>query len=103
MPQPAGAVAERERGVLERLGLPAGEAFQAPAGLRVRGGRRALRVPLGGLRVELEAEGRLRLRFELPPGSYATVALGELLGCEPESRVRRRFEATLHSEVSSQR
>jgi tRNA pseudouridine13 synthase len=101
MQWPGDPVAERERVVLERFGLPRDEELRPPSGLRIRGGRRPLRVPLKALRVESEDAGVLRLRFELPPGSYATVVLAELLGFEPDSRVPSGFEPVPHSEVSS--
>jgi tRNA pseudouridine13 synthase len=76
--EPSGAVAEREREVLAALGVDLGT-LRPPPGIRLRGARRALRVrPLD---TDVHAEGdRLRLRFELPAGSYASVALEELLG-----------------------
>jgi tRNA pseudouridine13 synthase len=101
MPWPGEEVAERERRVLERFGLPPNDELRPPRGLRIRGGRRPLRVPLKGLQVEPDGVGVLRLRFELPPGSYATVVLAELLGFEPESRTSSGFEPMLHPEVSS--
>jgi tRNA pseudouridine13 synthase len=77
--RPKGAPAEREAAALAALGLPAPEAFRPPRGLRVRGGRRALRArPREAI---LEDEGDcLNLRFVLGPGTYATVLLEELFG-----------------------
>jgi tRNA pseudouridine13 synthase len=75
---PAGAAAERERAVLAALGVDP-EALRPPPGIRLRGARRALRVRLEA--ADAVAEGdTLRLRFTLPAGSYASVALEELFG-----------------------
>jgi tRNA pseudouridine13 synthase len=43
--------------------------------------RRALRLPVGGLKHEYEHDGSLVLEFELSAGSFATVVLREL--CDP--------------------
>ncbi|MBW2269677.1 MAG: tRNA pseudouridine(13) synthase TruD [Deltaproteobacteria bacterium] len=78
--EPRGEPGERERALFEAHGVA--EALAAARGLRLRGGRRALRVqPMEASAVQV-AEG-LRLRFVLPPGSYATVLVDELLGPEP--------------------
>lgn len=77
-PAPTGAPAERERAALAALGVE--ELLrQAPGGLRIRGGRRALRAPVADLACE-HAGDVLRLRFALPAGSYATVLIEELVG-----------------------
>ena len=44
----------------------------------LRQARRALRVLVRELDCQVEPNGRVRLMFALPPGSYATVVLGEL-------------------------
>jgi tRNA pseudouridine13 synthase len=73
---PAGDVAAREQAVLDSLGLTD---IAPPPGVRARGGRRVLRVPVNGF--EWSREGRdVRLAFELPTGSYATVLVEALLG-----------------------
>ncbi len=77
MSWPAGAVAARERAVLEAHGV-AGDGPRLP-GVRARGARRALRVRPLDARLE-RAEDRALLRFELPAGSYATVLIEELFG-----------------------
>lgn len=46
---------------------------------RVTAGRRALRLSVGGLWWRWEGADGLRLGFELPAGSYATVVLAELV------------------------
>jgi tRNA pseudouridine13 synthase len=72
----------RERRVLERFEvLP--EYLSVPRGIRLRGARRALRVRPGAATAERRDDGLL-LRFSLPPGSYATVLVEEML----ESRDR---------------
>lgn len=80
--QPAGVVADRERDAMRAQGVDPDD-LRAPRGVRMRGARRPLRVPVGGLQLEVEPDA-LRLRFELPSGSFATVLLEELLGTEPE-------------------
>jgi tRNA pseudouridine13 synthase len=76
--EPTGAAAERERAALAALGVDS-EALKPPPGIRMRGARRALRVRLEDPDVAV-ADDTLRLRFTLPAGSYASVALEELLG-----------------------
>jgi len=80
--EPQGAAAERERAVLERHGVLLEGRLRLPRGVRLRGGRRALRVRPEEVRLRREeaAGEALCLRFELPAGSYATVLLAELFG-----------------------
>jgi tRNA pseudouridine13 synthase len=80
---PSGAAADRERAVFAALGLDP-QSLRPPPGIRLRGGRRALRVRLETADAVAEGDA-LRLRFTLPAGSYASVALEELFG--PEARV----------------
>jgi tRNA pseudouridine13 synthase len=81
-PEPAGAPAAREQAALAALGVDAERLGRTPPGLRVRGGRRALRAPVTDA-ASSYADGVLRLRFALPAGSYATVLVEELVGpCE---------------------
>ncbi len=75
--QPSGAVAARERAALEARGIDL-ENLHPPRGIRMRGARRALRVQPEAVGVERVREG-LRLDFTLPPGSYASVLVAELL------------------------
>jgi tRNA pseudouridine13 synthase len=75
---PAGAVALREREVLAANGIDL-EALRLPAGVRLRGARRALRARPEDARLEFEGDV-LRLCFGLPPGSYASVLVEELVG-----------------------
>ncbi len=78
MHRPEGAAALRERAVLRGHGIDL-DALRAPAGIRLRGGRRALRVRADSLEADREGD-TLRLRFTLAPGSYATVFVEALLG-----------------------
>jgi len=67
----------RENRVLERFEvLP--ENLRVPRGIRLRGARRALRVRPGAATAE-RRDGGLLIRFSLPPGSYATVLVEEML------------------------
>jgi tRNA pseudouridine13 synthase len=75
-----GRVGAREQSVVERWGLPAAAELQPPPGIRLRGGRRALRARVEGLVVCAEGGDGLRVEMTLPAGSYATVLLEELLG-----------------------
>jgi tRNA pseudouridine13 synthase len=76
--EPDGAVGVRERGALARYGIDP-DALRAPRGIRMRGGRRSLRVRPEDVGASPVAGG-LALRFTLPAGSYATVLLEEVLG-----------------------
>jgi tRNA pseudouridine13 synthase len=78
--QPRGAPGERERAVLAGHGLPPPDALRPPRGIRLRGARRPLRVRPEEARCEALAPDAVRLRFRLPPGSYATVLVEELFG-----------------------
>lgn len=68
----------RERALLADRGIDPSWP-DLPKGLRLPGARRAYRVRPRGLSIQRDVDGLL-LRFELPPGSYATVLLEELLG-----------------------
>ncbi|MFP6661051.1 MAG: tRNA pseudouridine(13) synthase TruD [Myxococcota bacterium] len=76
---PTGAAAARERAAMEAHGVPEAALLELPPGIRLRGARRALRIAVPDLEVRA-ADGTLELRFGLPPGSYATVLVDELLG-----------------------
>jgi tRNA pseudouridine13 synthase len=78
-PAPAGAPAAREARAAAGFGLDPAAVPAPPRGLRLPGGRRALRARPETASAGLEGD-RLRLVFELPPGSYATVLLEELAG-----------------------
>ncbi|MFQ5416578.1 MAG: tRNA pseudouridine(13) synthase TruD [Myxococcota bacterium] len=77
---PRFAAAERERRALEEFGVDPDD-LRPPRGIRMRGARRPVRVRPGDAAVE-EIDGAVVLRFSLPPGSYATVLVEELLGGE---------------------
>ena len=79
---PSGEVGEREREALERCGVAL--AREKVKGLRLRGGRRALRVRPEEARAQGEG-GALCLAFTLPPGSYASVLVEELLEGAPDA------------------
>jgi len=78
---PAGAVEIREQEAMAAFGLASGP-LDPPKGVRIRGARRPLRVPVHDLSLEHEAD-TLHIRFELPAGSFATVLMDELLGGLP--------------------
>jgi tRNA pseudouridine13 synthase len=73
----AGEPRRIEEDVLAEAGL-APEDFGRVPGLRQKGARRPLRVPLVGASAAADAEG-LVLGFDLPAGSYATVVLEQVL------------------------
>jgi tRNA pseudouridine13 synthase len=75
--QPVGPAAERERAALTYYGIDM-ENLRVPRGIKLRGARRPLRVRPADATAEQE-EGALVLAFTLPPGSYATVLVEELL------------------------
>jgi tRNA pseudouridine13 synthase len=77
-----GEAGRREHRLLERFDVLPGN-LSVPRGIRLRGARRALRVRPGAATAERRDDGLL-LRFSLPPGSYATVLIEEML----ESRNR---------------
>lgn len=78
-PVPTGAAAERERVALAALGVSAESVSSAPAGLRLRGARRAFRAPVSNAELGVDGDA-LRLCFSLAAGSYATVLVEELFG-----------------------
>ena len=80
--EPCFAVAERERAALRAHGV-AEDGVRPPRGIRLRGARRPLRVRPESVDFAW-AGGEATLRFALPPGSYATVLLEELLRPESE-------------------
>lgn len=91
MKQPRGEVAQLEREAAAELGLPRLETITPPAGLRLFGDRRSLRIrPRELSLLYLEDQKALELEVVLPPGSYATVLLEELLpgGFEEGETVR---------------
>ncbi len=80
MSTPQGRALELEREVLAAEGH-ALEAFTRPGRLQWQGGRRPLRFPLAGAAFEQGDDERgafVELRFDAPPGCYATSVLREL-------------------------
>jgi tRNA pseudouridine13 synthase len=76
MTQPAGEVLALEQQILESEGLCPDD-FDLGSGLRMEGGRRPLRVPLGDAARVVEGD-TLKLEFSLPRGSYATSVVREI-------------------------
>ncbi|MDJ0974980.1 MAG: tRNA pseudouridine(13) synthase TruD [Planctomycetota bacterium] len=66
-----------ERGIADEEGADAEEFRQMHC--RARGGRRPLRVPLYEASIAQESDTTVRVRFVLPPGAFATVALEHLM------------------------
>jgi tRNA pseudouridine13 synthase len=75
--QPGPRVARLEHEVLEDFGLGDLYGMRLPKGLQLYGGRRAVRAKVGHPSASGEGD-TLRLHFDLPAGSYATVLLEEL-------------------------
>ena len=80
MMEPEGTQGELERAVLAAQDLTP-ESFNLPGALRMEGERRALRVALGGVSVQGEAED-LVVSFSLPRGAYATCVMSEIMKTE---------------------
>lgn len=79
---PQGEVATIEHEARESVGVTAEQFAALPRNL-CAGARRPLRVRVRDARVEDLPDGGVRLHFGLPPGSYATTLLGELLEAAP--------------------
>lgn len=73
----AGEPGRIELAALREEGLEP-EDLRAPGGLRPRGARRPLVVPLSDLEVEAFVDGAVWIRFSLPVGSFATVVLAAI-------------------------
>ena len=88
MTQPIGAPRVIEEEVLRDEGFDP-EAFLAPMrAARIKGERRALRIPLIDAKIEPEdedLEGTLVVSFELPRGSYATIVMREIMKAGDDS------------------
>jgi tRNA pseudouridine13 synthase len=82
---PTGAPGLRERELLARFGVE--EWIEKARGVRLRGGRRAVRAGLGEPSLSFE-DGALRLGFFLAAGSYATVLLEALFGAPVDDAPR---------------
>ncbi|MCH2184395.1 tRNA pseudouridine(13) synthase TruD [Myxococcota bacterium] len=83
--EPQGEPAERERAAHRSLGIPLPGALQAPRGIRLRGTRRPLRVRPRQAQFERGPDQTIQIDCVLPPGSYATVFIQELVGDFDES------------------
>lgn len=84
---PSGEALAIERAALAAEGVPDGRLLGPPF-LRWKGARRPLRVPLGSLARTFDSDEHgsfLELRFDLPPGSYATVLVRELTRCDADA------------------
>ncbi len=79
-----GGPGQQERELLEEVGLSPAE-FRLP-GVRLKGARRPLRVPVTDVQIAWD-DGAI-LSFCLPPGSYATEVLREVMKTESPSRAR---------------
>ncbi len=75
-----GEPGRRECAVLAAHGVPDADLLRATPGIRLRGARRPYRVRPTDVAHEVLHGDALRLCFTLPPGSYATVLVEELLG-----------------------
>ena len=78
MIRPEGQEAKLELAVLENAGFSVEELTTGLSRWRIGGERRAYRVPLTEAKVRQEGD-RLTLEFMLPPGSYATAVIRELM------------------------
>jgi len=74
----AGEPGRREEALLAEAGVTA-EHFRAVRGIKLKGSRRSLRIPLRDFSHEPIDETSYRLRFSLPSGSFATVVLREFM------------------------
>ena len=77
--EPRAVPLERERAAYRKLGIPSAGSLRLPRGIRIRGARRPFRVKPEAASSEVVGGGAVRLCFALPPGSYATVLVEELL------------------------
>jgi tRNA pseudouridine13 synthase len=71
---------EIEQEVLKDKGIKPAD-FESVKPLRLRGGRRPLRVALANIELESDADDLL-VRFDLPSGAYATIVLAEIMKSE---------------------
>ena len=53
--------------------------FAVGGGLHAKGRRRSLRIAIGDLEFEPDGDSQYTVRFSLPPGSYATSVMRELM------------------------
>lgn len=81
---PRGEPARREREALAAHGIDPDAPLAAPRGVPLHGARRPLRARIEGAAITRSGDA-LELRVTLPPGSYATVLVEELLREEDDS------------------
>ncbi|MCC6623049.1 MAG: tRNA pseudouridine(13) synthase TruD [Deltaproteobacteria bacterium] len=81
-PQASGEARAREERVLAGCGVPR-EAFAAGGG-EAEGARRAYRIALTGVELASAGADSLVLSFPLPPGSYATRVLAEVMKADAD-------------------
>lgn len=72
-----GRPGEVEREILGATGLSP-ESFEVGGGLRLKGRRRPLRVPLEEVSLEPLSDRAFAVGFTLPPGSFATAVMAEI-------------------------
>ena len=77
-----GEPGRREQALLDESGLTP-DHFRAVRGMKLKGSRRSLRIPLRDFSYEALDETSYRLRFSLPSGSFATVVLAEFMKPQP--------------------
>lgn len=101
MRSPTGEVADLERKVFDRFGLPPElDRLSLPRGIRARGSRRPLRVRPSELVVVRLSEGEgLRVNCGLPSGAYLTVLLDSLVGSVVDAS-RARDKPETQGEIS---
>jgi tRNA pseudouridine13 synthase len=80
--EPTGAPRERERAALAACGVDPDAPLRPPPGLRLRGGRRPIRVRPTEASLERAGADAALLRCVLPAGSYVTVLVDALFGGE---------------------
>lgn len=88
MTMPQGSALAVEQAVLDASGLQASD-FRRAGDLRIKGARRPLRVQPADCRLEAGSDehgGFITVSFALPPGSFATVLLRELMKVDEPDR-----------------
>jgi len=73
----AGEPGRVEQELLDAAGIEP-EQFQTEQGIKLKGLRRAMRIPLRDVSLEPVDETSYRIRFALPSGSFATIVLAEI-------------------------
>lgn len=99
MKLPRGDVLEREKAALASAGLSETDLVSAQEIAPFRGERRPLRVPIRYVDVEAGVDENgtfIRTGFELPPGSFATVVLEEVMKLAERTTTGEATEAEQH-------